>query len=159
MRVRFKLNGRWVEVDAKPNEILLDTLRLKLGVRSVKRGCETAECGACTVLLDGEPVYSCAILTPMVEGREVITVDYLAETGEIRPLMEAFAEHGAVQCGFCTPGFVLTAYAFLKQNPRPSEWEVRKAVEGNLCRCTGYQKIIEAILDAAERMRKGNGNG
>ncbi len=158
MKVRFKLNGKWVEVDAKPNEILLDTLRLKLGVRSVKRGCETAECGACTVLLDGKPVYSCTILTPMVEGREVITVDYLAETGEIQPLMEAFAEHGAVQCGFCTPGFVLTAYAFLKQNPRPSEWEVRKAVEGNLCRCTGYQKIIEAILDAAERMRKGNGS-
>ena len=158
MKVRFKLNGKWVEVDAKPNEILLDTLRLKLGVRSVKRGCETAECGACTVLLDGKPVYSCTILTPMVEGREVITVDYLAETGEIQPLMEAFAEHGAVQCGFCTPGFILTAYAFLKQNPRPSEWEVRKAVEGNLCRCTGYQKIIEAILDAAERMRKGNGS-
>ncbi len=158
MKVRFKLNGKWVEVDAKPNEILLDTLRLKLGVRSVKRGCETAECGACTVLLDGKPVYSCTILTPMVEGKEVITVDYLAETGEIQPLMEAFAEHGAVQCGFCTPGFVLTAYAFLKQNPRPSEWEVRKAVEGNLCRCTGYQKIIEAILDAAERMRKGNGS-
>ncbi len=158
MKVRFKLNGKWVEVDAKPNEILLDTLRLKLGVRSVKRGCETAECGACTVLLDGKPVYSCTILTPMVEGREVITVDYLAETGEIQPLMEAFAEHGAVQCGFCTPGFILTAYAFLKQNPRPSEWEVRKAVEGNLCRCTGYQKIIEAILDAAEKMRKGNGS-
>lgn len=158
MKVRFKLNGKWVEVDTKPNEILLDTLRLKLGVRSVKRGCETAECGACTVLLDGKPVYSCTILTPMVEGREVITVDYLADTGEIQPLMEAFAEHGAVQCGFCTPGFVLTAYAFLKQNPRPSEWEVRKAVEGNLCRCTGYQKIIEAILDAAERMRKGNGS-
>ena len=158
MKVRFKLNGKWVEVDAKPNEILLDTLRLKLGVRSVKRGCETAECGACTVLLDGKPVYSCTILTPMVEGREVITVDYLAETGEIQPLMEAFAEHGAVQCGFCTPGFILTAYAFLKQNPRPSEWEVRKAVEGNLCRCTGYQKIIEAILDAAEKMRKSNGS-
>ncbi len=158
MKVRFKLNGKWVEVDAKPNEILLDTLRLKLGVRSVKRGCETAECGACTVLLDGKPVYSCTILTPMVEGKEVITVDYLAETGEIQPLMEAFAEHGAVQCGFCTPGFILTAYAFLKQNPRPSEWEVRKAVEGNLCRCTGYQKIIEAILDAAEKMRKGNGS-
>lgn len=158
MKVRFKLNGKWVEVDAKPNEILLDTLRLKLGVRSVKRGCETAECGACTVLLDGKPVYSCTILTPMVDGREVITVDYLAETGEIQPLMEAFAEHGAVQCGFCTPGFILTAYAFLKQNPRPSEWEVRKAVEGNLCRCTGYQKIIEAILDAAEKMRKSNGS-
>lgn len=158
MKVRFKLNGKWVEVDAKPNEILLDTLRLKLGVRSVKRGCETAECGACTVLLDGKPVYSCTILTPMVEGREVVTVDYLAETGEIQPLMEAFAEHGAVQCGFCTPGFILTAYAFLKQNPRPSEWEIRKAVEGNLCRCTGYQKIIEAIMDAAERMRKGNGS-
>jgi len=158
MKVRFKLNGKWVEVDAKPNEILLDTLRLKLGVRSVKRGCETAECGACTVLLDGKPVYSCTILTPMVEGREVVTVDYLAETGEIQPLMEAFAEHGAVQCGFCTPGFILTAYAFLKQNPRPSEWEIRKAVEGNLCRCTGYQKIIEAIMDAAERMRKDNGS-
>lgn len=150
MKVSFKLNDKTVTVDVEPNEVLLDVLRLKLGVKSVKRGCERAECGACTVLLDGKPVYSCTILAPQVNGREVVTVDYLASTGELEPLVKAFVEKGAIQCGFCTPGFLLTAYALLKENPNPTEEEVKKAIEGNLCRCTGYKKIIEAILEAAK---------
>ena len=150
MKISFKLNGKPVTVDVEPNEVLLDVLRFKLGVKSVKRGCERAECGACTVLLDGKPVYSCTVLAPQVNGREVITVDYLASTGELEPLIKAFVEKGAIQCGFCTPGFLLTAYALLKTNPNPTEEEVRKAIEGNLCRCTGYKKIVEAILEATK---------
>jgi len=152
LEVGFKLNRKPVTVDVKPNEILLDVLRFKLGVKSVKRGCERAECGTCTVLLDGNPVYSCSILAPQVRDREVITVDYLIQTGELRPLLDAFADIGAVQCGFCTPGFLITSYAFIKRNPNPTEEEIKKAVEGNLCRCTGYKKIIEAIKLAAKKM-------
>lgn len=154
MKVSFKLNGKPVIVDVEPNEILLDVLRFKLGVKSVKRGCERAECGACTVLLDGKPVYSCTILAPQVNGREVVTVDYLVEKGELDPLIKVFTEKGAIQCGFCTTGILLTAYALLKENPNPSEEEVMKAIEGNLCRCTGYKKIIEAILEAAKDYKK-----
>ncbi len=150
MKISFTLNGRKVEVDVEPNEVLLDVLRFKLGVKSVRRGCERAECGACTVLLDGEPVYSCTILAPMVDGRRVETVDYLASNGELKPLVEAFVKVGAIQCGFCTAGFLLTAYALLKRNPQPTVEEVKKAIEGNICRCTGYQKIIEAILLASK---------
>ena len=152
MEITFKLNGKPVTVDVKPNEILLDVLRFKLGVKSVKRGCERAECGTCTVLLDGNPVYSCTVLAPQVKNREVMTVDYLIHTGELRPLLDAFADIGAVQCGFCTPGFLMTSYAFIKRNPNPTDEEIRKAVEGNLCRCTGYKKIIEAIKLAAKKM-------
>ncbi len=154
MRISFKLNGKPVTVDVKPNEVLLDVLRLKLGIKSVKRGCERAECGACTVLLDGKPVYSCTILAPQVNGHEVITLEYLTSTGELDPLVKAFVDKAAIQCGFCTPGFLLTAYALLKENPNPSEEEVRKALEGNLCRCTGYKKIIEAVLEAAKRFKR-----
>ncbi len=153
MEISFKLNDKPVTVDVKPNEILLDVLRLKLGVKSVRRGCERAECGTCTVLIDGVPVYSCMVLAPQVQGKEVITVDYLAETGELQPLLDAFTEVGAVQCGFCSPGFLLTAYALLKKNPNPTIDEIKKAIEGNLCRCTGYKKIIEAIALASKKMK------
>ncbi len=152
MPVRFMLNGSPVEVEAPDNEILLDTLRHRLGVKSVKRGCETGECGACTVLLDGKPVYSCLILTRMAEGHEITTLEGLRDDPVFKAITLSFAEHGAVQCGFCTPGFVLTAYVLLKHNPSPTWSEVAKAVEGNLCRCTGYKKIIEAILDAAKKI-------
>ncbi len=155
MEVFFKLNGQPVKVDVKPNEVLLDVLRLKLGIKSVKRGCERAECGTCTVLLDGKPTYSCMILAPYVNGREVATIEYLKENGELKPLVEAFADVGAVQCGFCTPGFLLTVYAFLKKNPSPTREEIKKAIEGNLCRCTGYKKIIEAIELASKKMKSG----
>jgi carbon-monoxide dehydrogenase small subunit len=148
----FDLNGKSVAVEAKSTTTLLDLLRVQLGVTSVKKGCEQGECGACTVLLDGLPVTSCLILAPQVDGRHVTTVEGLAENPLMKELRNAFMENGAVQCGFCTPGMLLSSYALLRDNPHPSEEEVRAGIEGNICRCTGYVKIIEAILDAAERI-------
>jgi len=149
MLVKFRLNGKEVEVDASPNELLLDTLRLKLGVRSVKRGCERGECGTCTVLLNGDPVTSCLILTPQVDGAEVITVEGLENDPKFKELVENFVNEGAIQCGFCTPGFLLTAYAAMVKQKIKTLEDVRKSLEGNLCRCTGYVKIIEAVAKTA----------
>ena len=154
MIVSFKLNGELVEVDVPPNMTLLDVLRRKLGILSVKRGCERGECGACTVLINGDPVCSCLVLAPQAEGKEIITLEYLSKNGEIHPIQEAFIEAGAIQCGFCIPGFILTAYALLKRNPNPTIDEIKKALEGNLCRCTGYIKIIEAIQLAAKKLQR-----
>ncbi len=151
MRVSFILNGKPVSVDVKPNEILLNTLRLRLGIKSVKRGCERAECGACTVLLNGRPVYSCNILTPQVEGAEVTTLEGLENDPLLKVIVDKFVEHGAVQCGFCTPGFVITAYAIIKSGIEPTLENVRKMLEGNICRCTGYKKIVEAVIEAAKQ--------
>lgn len=148
----FELNGKNVDVAVKPTITLLELLRGELGVTSVKKGCEQGECGACTVLLDGLPVTSCLILAPQVDGRHVTTVEGIAENPLMKELRSAFMENGAVQCGFCTPGMLLSSYALLRDNPHPSEEEVRAGIEGNICRCTGYVKIIEAILDAAERI-------
>lgn len=149
MLVKFKLNGKDVEVDVSPNEILLDTLRLKLGVRSVKRGCERGECGTCTILLNGNPVTSCLILTPQVEGAEVTTVEGLEKDQKFRELINNFVNEGAIQCGFCTPGFLLTAYAALINQKIKTIDDIKKSLEGNLCRCTGYVKIIEAVAKTA----------
>lgn len=154
MKVSFILNGEPVTVDVKPNEILLDTLRLRLNIRSVKRGCERAECGACTVLVDGRPTYSCNLLTAQVEGKEVMTLEGLRDDPIVKELTSKFVEHGAIQCGFCTPGFVVTAYALLKSGKELTPENVRKMLEGNICRCTGYKKIIEAVIAAAEALRK-----
>lgn len=154
MEIRFKLNGKWVEVDVPPNRTLLDVLRNELGIKSVKRGCERGECGACTVLLEGRPVTSCLILIPQVQGKDVITIEFLMKNRQLHPLQEAFIECGAIQCGFCTSGFVLTAYALLQKNPNPTEQDVKKALSGNICRCTGYVKIIEAVLLASKKMRR-----
>jgi carbon-monoxide dehydrogenase small subunit len=150
--VNFELNGADVYVEAPATMTLLDMLRVELGVKSVKKGCEQGECGACTVLLDGSPVTSCLILAPQVEGRRVCTIEGLVDNPLLKELREAFMENGAVQCGFCTPGMLLSAYALLRDNRHPSEEEVKTAIEGNICRCTGYVAIIEAILDAAERI-------
>ena len=152
MKVSFQLNGKDIEVEAPDNRALLDLLRDDLGVKSVKKGCENGECGACTVLLDGAPVTSCLVLAPQIEGRTVTTIDGLEEDPFMVKLRQAFLEDGAIQCGFCTPGMLISSYALLKGNPKPTADEVKKAIEGNLCRCTGYVKIIEAILDAAERI-------
>jgi len=152
MKVSFQLNGQDIEVEAPGNRALLDLLRDDLGVKSVKKGCENGECGACTVLLDGAPVTSCLVLAPQVEGKTVTTVDGLEDDPFMVKLRQAFLEDGAIQCGFCTPGMLISSYALLKRNPKPTSDEVKKAIEGNLCRCTGYVNIIKAILHASERI-------
>ena len=152
MRVSFNLNGRdeCVEVDGK--ELLIDTIRQRFLLTGTKKACGTGDCGACTVLVDGTPLRSCAYLTCMAEGKRVLTIEGLGTPQNLHPLQQAFIDTSAVQCGFCIPGMILTAYALLKDNPRPTEGEIREALSGNLCRCTGYQKIIEAIQLAGERM-------
>lgn len=152
--VRFTLNGKKVKVKVKPNTTLLDLLRRKLKITSVKRGCERGECGACTVLVDNQPVNSCLVLAPQIDGKNVVTIEGIAKEGELHPIQEAFIEAGAVQCGFCTPGIILTLKAFLDMNPNPSEEDIRRAIEGNLCRCTGYTKIIEAAILAKNYINK-----
>lgn len=151
--VHFKLNGKPVccEVDGK--DILVDTIRGTFGLTGTKKACGTGDCGACTVLINDLAVRSCTYLTCMVEGKEVTTIEGLGTKDNLHPIQQAFVEVGAVQCGYCTPGMVLTAYALLKANPQPTVDDVRIALSGNLCRCTGYQKIIEAVLLAAKRMR------
>jgi aerobic-type carbon monoxide dehydrogenase small subunit (CoxS/CutS family) len=153
MRISFKLNGKEVACEARDNTSLLDLLRVEMGVRSVKKGCDQGECGACTVLLDGQPVNSCLVLAPQLMDREVTTVEGLQEDPIMRGLVESFIEGGAIQCGFCTPGMLLSAYALLRDNPRPTVEDVKRAIVGNLCRCTGYVNIVKAIIDASERMR------
>ncbi len=152
MRLSFTLNGKTVDCEARHNLSLLDLLRTELGVTSVKKGCEQGECGACTLLLDGRPVTSCLVLAPQVEGRSVTTIEGLEEDSIMVELRGDFMENGAVQCGFCTPGMLLSGYALLKENPKPTKEEVQVAIEGNICRCTGYVKILEAILAASERL-------
>lgn len=139
------INGKKIEREVKAEKRLLDFLRDDLGLTGVKEGCAEGECGACTVILDGEAVTSCTVFTGQIMHRSVITIEGLEENGELSRLQKAFVEHGAVQCGFCTPGIILSCKALLDKNPHPSETEIRRAIEGNLCRCTGYEKIIEAV--------------
>jgi carbon-monoxide dehydrogenase small subunit len=157
MILRFRLNGRPVEVEAPPGRRLLDLLREDLGLIGTKEGCGEGECGACTVLVDGKPRLSCLTLAIQVEGKEVLTVEGLAQSGKLHPLQEAFIETAGVQCGFCTPGFLMAAYALLLENPNPTKEEVREWLSGNLCRCTGYEQIVEAVLRAAEKLRGKHG--
>jgi aerobic-type carbon monoxide dehydrogenase small subunit (CoxS/CutS family) len=143
------LNGEEVTVEVKPSTLLVEVLRDQLELTGTKVACGEGECGACTVLLDGQPVNSCLVPALKAQGREVLTVEGLAPLGELHPLQKAFVEHGAVQCGYCTPGMLMSAKALLDHNPSPTEDEVRLSISGNLCRCTGYAKIVEAILDAS----------
>ncbi len=152
MRINFTLNGKPVTIDVEPNEILLDVLRYKLGLISVKRGCERAECGTCTVLLDDKPVYSCMLLAPQVDGKDVKTLEYVRETREGKIIIEKMVQEGGVQCGFCTPGFIVTSYALLKEKKKPDINEIKKALEGNICRCTGYVKIFRAVEKASDEI-------
>lgn len=148
MELRFTLNGEAQKWTIAPGEILLDALRRE-GYWGVKRGCETGECGACTILLDGKPVDSCLMFAAQAEGRQIVTIEGIAHGDQLDPVQEAFLDHGAVQCGFCTGGMVLSAKALLKRRPDPSEADVREALAGNFCRCTGYVKPVEAVLAAA----------
>lgn len=148
----FTLNGDPIEVVCKDNMTLLDLLRDKLGLTGTKKGCEQGECGACTVMLDGKPVNSCSTLAVECEGRDVVTVEGIAKNGQLHPIQKQFIEKWALQCGYCTPGMIMSAKALLDVNPHPTELEIREAIEGNLCRCTGYAKIVEAIQAAAAEM-------
>ena len=143
------VNGISYPVDVEPHRSLLWTLRHELGLTGSKEGCDDSECGACMVLIDGRPVNSCSYLALQAEGQEITTVEGLSNGSELNPLQEAFLQIGGVQCGFCTPGMLISATALLRENPTPTEDEVRLALSGNLCRCTGYQKIVGAVLSAA----------
>ena len=155
--VSVTVNGKTCEREVEPRLLLSDFLRHDLGLTGTHVGCEHGVCGACTVLLDGEPVRSCLILAVQADGRQLTTVEGLAPDfaakGELHPLQQAFWEAHGLQCGFCTPGFLMTLVPFLQENPSPSELEIRQALSGNLCRCTGYQHIVDAVRLAAERMR------
>lgn len=145
----FKVNGQEHEIVVEPYRILIDVLRYDLGLTGVKEGCGNGHCGTCTVLLDGRAVNSCLVFAGEVEGMEITTIEGLSQHGKLHPLQQAFIEEGAVQCGFCTPGVILTAKALLDSNPHPAEVQVRRAIAGNLCRCTGYEKIVRAIMKVA----------
>ena len=153
--ISFTLNGRLQEIDVEPHELLLDVVRERLGLTGAKRSCDVQVCGACTLLVDGRPVSACTTLAFEVRGRSVLTIEGLAENGKLHPLQQAFIEHGGFQCGFCTPGMILAAKALLDENPNPSEAELKHFMHGNICRCTGYKKIIESIMAAAKTMRSG----
>nr|WP_325186083.1 (2Fe-2S)-binding protein [uncultured Oscillibacter sp.] len=152
--VRCTVNHKSVEVETAPNKRLLDMLREDLNLTSVKEGCSEGECGACTVLYNGEPVTSCCILAGQAQGADIVTLEGISPDGKPDAVQQAFMDSGAVQCGFCTPGMILSAEALLAKNPNPTEEEVKQAMSGNLCRCTGYAKIIEAVLMAAQRRRE-----
>jgi len=148
--LQLHVNGETYEVLTEIHKTLLEVLREDIGLTGTKRGCDLGACGACTVLIDGKPHLSCLTLAVDVQGKEVLTIEGLSHNGDLHPLQKAFIEKGAIQCGFCTPGMILAAKAFLDEQPHPSEEEVKRAISGNLCRCTGYGKIVEAILTASE---------
>jgi len=154
-QLTLTVNGETRDVIVPAHKTLLEVLREDLGLTGTKHGCELGECGTCTVLVDGEPVLSCLALPVELQGRQIKTVEGMADGGHLHPLQQAFAELGAAQCGYCTPGILLTAEALLKDNPTPSRNEVRVALAGNLCRCTGYTKILDAVELAALRMKGG----
>jgi len=151
--IQLTINGETVEAAVEPNRTLLQLLRDDLGLTGTKHGCGLGDCGACTVILDGKPVNSCLVLAVQAQGREVLTIEGLAENGKLHPIQQAFVDKGAIQCGFCSPGMILAAKALLDDNPQPTELEIRTAISGNLCRCTGYQKIVEAIQEAAGSLK------
>jgi carbon-monoxide dehydrogenase small subunit len=153
--IELLVNGESHELAVEPQATLLDVLRDDLGMTGTKEACGTGECGSCTVLMDGNPILSCLALAVDCQGQDIITIEGLAQGDDLSPVQQAFQDCGAIQCGFCTPGMVLSTTALLHNNPHPTEAEIRKTLEGNLCRCTGYNKIIEAVNMAAERMASG----
>ena len=143
--ISLKINENKYNITVDTRMTLLEAIREKVGLTGTKEGCSVGECGTCTVLLDGKPVYSCLMLAVEAEGKDIMTIEGLADEDGLHPIQKAFVEHGAVQCGFCTPGMILSAKALLDDNPNPTEDDIRRAISGNICRCTGYVKIIEAI--------------
>ena len=150
MNVSLTVNGTRHEIDVEPRELLTYVLRNQLGLVGTNVGCDTSSCGACTVLMDGDSVKSCTVLAVQADGSEVTTIEGLAANGELHPVQQAFHESHALQCGFCTPGFVLASVSLLERNPSPSEEEIRLELEGNLCRCTGYHNIVKAVQAASK---------
>jgi aerobic carbon-monoxide dehydrogenase small subunit len=148
--ITLYINGDTYEVLVSPNHTLLEVLRDQLGLMGTKRGCDLGACGACTVLIDGEAYLSCLMLAMEAVGRRIVTIEGLSEDGNLHPLQKAFVEMGALQCGFCTPGMIMTAKAILDEDPKPVREGVKKKMAGNLCRCTGYKKIVEAVISVAE---------
>ena len=148
--IELLVNGERYDIEVDAHRTLLEVLRENLGLTGTKKGCDEGNCGACTVLMNGKPVTSCLVLAVEAHGKEIVTIEGLAVDGTLHPIQEAFVQHGAIQCGFCTSGMVLTAKALIDNNSKPSEEEVRKAIEGNMCRCTGYVKIVEAIMSVNE---------
>ena len=146
--ITLKVNGDAYNLTVDTRMTLLEAIREKIGLTGTKDGCGVGECGTCTVLMDGKPIYSCLMLAVEADGKEILTIEGLATPEGLHPIQKAFIEHGAVQCGFCTPGMILSAKALLDENPNPTKEEIKEAISGNLCRCTGYQKIIEAIEEA-----------
>jgi carbon-monoxide dehydrogenase small subunit len=149
--ISLKINGELLDVSVEPNQTLLDVLREELALTGSKKGCDSGVCGACTVLIDGKPALGCMTLAVRCLDREILTIEGLSQNGRLHPLQQAAIDHNAVQCGFCTPGWILTAKALLENNPRPTQSDIRRGIAGNICRCTGYKKIEEAIMAAAEK--------
>ena len=157
MRIQITVNEQSHSLEVRSDEMLIDILRDRLNLKGVKRGCDSGQCGACTIILNGKAVYSCVMLACEVDGAFITTIEGLEQSGAAHPLQRAFVDAGAVQCGFCTPGMILSAKALLDEKPNPTEAEIRTAISGNLCRCTGYEKIVSAIQNAANGGGRDNG--
>ncbi len=154
--IMLRVNGEEHDVAVFPNRTLLEVLREDLLLTGTKEACDDGSCGTCTVLVDGKPMRACLLLAVQMQGREITTIEGLADGEKLHPIQQAFIDHGAIQCGYCTPGMILTAKALLEETALPSGYEIRRAISGNLCRCTGYNKIVEAIASAAARMKGGH---
>jgi carbon-monoxide dehydrogenase small subunit len=151
--IELSINGITYDVVLSPEDLLIDVLRQKLGLTGTKKGCGQGDCGTCTVLIDGRRALACLTLAIACQGKKILTIEGMEEKGELHPIQQAFIDKGAIQCGYCTPGMVLSAKALLDENPNPTRDEIKLGISGNLCRCTGYEKIVDAVHDAAERMR------
>ncbi len=146
----LNINDKEYEVAVEPNQTLVDLIRYELGLTGTKKGCEMGDCGSCTVIMDGKPVNSCLVLAMQADGKKITTIEGVETDDGLHPIQKSFVEKGAIQCGFCSPGMILSGSALLERNPKPDEDDIRKAISGNLCRCTGYQKIVEAIKSVNE---------
>ena len=153
--ISVTINDKEYELAVSPNQTLVDLIRNDLELTGTKKGCEVGDCGSCTVIMDGKPVNSCLVLAVQANGKKITTIEGVATDEGLHPIQEAFVEHGAIQCGFCSPGMILSGKNLLESNPKPTELEIRTAISGNLCRCTGYQKIVEAIKDVSEKATTG----